>query len=169
VKLLLQLRCVSRNSLVSNPNVAEKHLRMSTTCHIHTLSFPNLSRKFVLMSYQLHSVFTNVTTNATRFEYPPNNYDEQYPWNNLHYIVGSCDDILCLADKYRNFILLWNPSTRKFKKLPSYQRPQTSTMGLMTYISGYDHVTNNYKVVVVLQYYVSRFEMVEKTKWRYIL
>jgi hypothetical protein len=82
VKLLLQLRCVSksRNSLVSNPNVAKKYLCLSTTCHIHTLSFSNLSHKFFLMSYQLHLVFTNVTTNAARFEYPQNNYDdEQYP------------------------------------------------------------------------------------------
>jgi len=151
-KLLLQFRCVCKswNSLISNPNFAEKHLRMLTTHRIHTLSFSNLSRKFVLTSYQLHSVFTNVTTNATQLEYPPNNYDEQYPRNNLHYIVGSCDDILCLADKYRNFILLWNPSTRKFKEFSPYQRPQTVTMVLMTHDFGYDHVTDNYKVVVVL-------------------
>jgi F-box interacting protein len=37
-------------------------------------------------------------------------------------------------------------------------------MVLMMYGFGYDHVTNNYKVVVVLQYYASRFEMVEKTE-----
>ncbi|KEH16388.1 hypothetical protein MTR_0200s0010 [Medicago truncatula] len=37
-------------------------------------------------------------------------------------------------------------------------------MAYMTYGFGYDYVTNNYKVVVVLQYFVSRFEMVEKTE-----
>lgn len=101
VKLFLQLRYISKSqkSLISNPNFAKKHIRLSTTRHIHTLSFSNLSHKFVLTSYRLHSVFTNVTANATRLEYPPNNYDEQNPRNNY---------IIQLALVTTSFVLLAN-------------------------------------------------------------
>jgi hypothetical protein len=61
---------------------------------------------------------------------------------------------------------MWNPSIRKFKKLPAFQ--QVSSRVDMKHGFGYDHVSDNYKVVIVLQYYVDdlhgRVSLVDKTE-----
>jgi hypothetical protein len=45
---------------------------------------------------------------------------------------------------------MWNPSIRKLKELPRFQPSQLFGRLMMTYGFGYDHVTHNYKVVVVM-------------------
>ncbi|CAI8610447.1 unnamed protein product [Vicia faba] len=47
-------------------------------------------------------------------------------------------------------VVLWNPSIRKLKKLPSLEIPQDH--GTLTYAFGYDPFVNNYKVVSVFCY-----------------
>ncbi|KAJ1428800.1 F-box-like domain superfamily [Sesbania bispinosa] len=149
VKFLLQLRCVCKSwkSLISDPKFAKKHLRMSPSHlnrHHLILSFVNPSREFILQAYPLPSVFNAVITRATQLEYPLNNR------NRFDLIVGSCDGILCFAMDQR-FALLWNPSIRKFKKLPSMENERRE--GSYTiYGFGYDHVTDCHKVVAVFCY-----------------
>jgi F-box interacting protein len=58
-------------------------------------------------------------------------------------IRGSCHGILCIQ-LYESFIILWNPSIRKFTKLPSLKIPGS----FETHSSfGYDHSSDSYKVV----------------------
>ena len=67
-------------------------------------------------------------------------------------IVGSCNGLLCLFENRRgwnwgNVINLWNPSIRKFKRLPD-----SSLSGQYDQISngfGYQSETNDYKVVKI--------------------
>ncbi|PNX58502.1 F-box family protein, partial [Trifolium pratense] len=45
-------------------------------------------------------------------------------------------------------VRLWNPSIRKFKELPRVRKPQSYQLGMRGF--GYDPISDNYKVVVVL-------------------
>ncbi|XP_058775544.1 F-box/kelch-repeat protein At3g23880-like [Vicia villosa] len=72
--------------------------------------------------------------------------------NTFKSIAASCDDILCLCDKRLGFVLLWNPSIRKFKELPPFQNNAIPNKVYMTFKFGYDQVSDIYKVVVL--YYI---------------
>ncbi|CAK8571741.1 unnamed protein product [Lathyrus sativus] len=146
VKFLMQLQsvCKSWKSLISDPEFAKKHLRVSTTRHHLLLTFANPSREFVVATYPLSSIFTEVTATVTRLEYPLNNR------NRFAQIVDSCHGILCFALDQR-FALLWNPSIKKFTKLPSLDNPKRE--GSYTiYGFGYTHFSDSYKVVAVSCY-----------------
>ncbi|GAU16392.1 hypothetical protein TSUD_117410 [Trifolium subterraneum] len=99
--------------------------------------------KYIITSCPLHDVFTTVSTNITQLEYPSNNCDEDY---SCDLIVGSCNGIICLARD--SLVLLWNPSIRKVKELPPFEKHVD--IYHLTYGFGYDYVTDNYKVVTVL-------------------
>ncbi|XP_058723822.1 F-box/kelch-repeat protein At3g23880-like [Vicia villosa] len=147
VNFLMQLQsvCKSWKSLISDPNFAKKHFRLSTTRHHLLITYTNPSREFVLTAYPLSSRFTELTaTTATQLEYPLINR------NRFDQIVDSCHGILCFALDQR-FALLWNPSIRKFTKLPSLDNPKLK--GSYTiYGFGYTHFSDSYKVVAVYCY-----------------
>ncbi|XP_024634621.1 F-box/kelch-repeat protein At3g23880 [Medicago truncatula] len=159
VKLLLQLRCLSKsfNTLISDPNFAKKHLRLSITRRNLILTYfdDTYDMKSTLIFYRLHSIFhplrsifNSVTVKPTQLHYP---FDPLY--NN---IVGSCNGILCLDKKDSNIVkqsnvILWNPSIRKSKILPSFKIQ--GECGFVKYGFGYDHVNDVYKVVAVFSYY----------------
>ncbi|XP_058772335.1 F-box/kelch-repeat protein At3g23880-like [Vicia villosa] len=163
VKELLQFRCVCKcwNSLICDPKFHEKHLTYSTTLAFHFINYFNPSSKFILTSYPIDTLFTNnnnnnnVTTTFTRLEYPQH-YVKGYQYHlltGLDYFVGSCHGILCLTNKYGTLLLLWNPSIRKYKELPLFQRPlNNSGRTDVDFGFGYDHVNHVYKVVAVLSY-----------------
>ncbi|XP_058782666.1 F-box/kelch-repeat protein At3g23880-like [Vicia villosa] len=157
VKLLLQFRCVCKswNSLISDHKFARKHFNLSTTPNLHIMSYDDPSQRFVLRSYPFQSLFTDLTTNFTQLGFPFYSPFEHY----LHYIVGSCDGILCLADFHNTFVVLWNPSIRKFKELPPFEKPQVA--GSAKFGFGYDHLSHNYKVVVLYNSY--RCDVIEDT------
>ncbi|GAU29626.1 hypothetical protein TSUD_164760 [Trifolium subterraneum] len=137
VKLLLQFQCVCKswNSLISDPKFAKKHLSLSnTTYSLHCLR----------SSYSFDSVLTNVTAiNVAR---------PQFPSNDRVYFVGSYNGILCVVDRCIDLFLvhLWNPSIGKVKELPPLVEPQNCCHRRSIYGFGYDPVSDNYKVVVVL-------------------
>jgi len=149
VKFLLQFRCVCKswNSLISDHKFANKHLRISTTTLVHTLTnSSDLPCKSILKSYPLDSIYTDVTIShitqhITQLEFPSN--------DSVNFI-GSCNGILCLADFKIGLIRLWNPSIRKFKESPPLEKPQTFSQTMM-YGFGHDPNTDHYKVVVILR------------------
>ncbi|XP_004486105.1 F-box/kelch-repeat protein At3g23880-like [Cicer arietinum] len=146
VKFLIQLQCVCKSwkSLISDPKFAKMHLRMSTTRHLVVLTLTKPSRSLIVKTYPLSSLFTEITATATQLAYPLNN-DNQF-----EFIVGSCHGILCFAID-QSVALLWNPSIRKFTKLPSLEYP--CRLGCYTiYAFGYDHFSDTYKVVSVSCY-----------------
>ncbi|GAU24908.1 hypothetical protein TSUD_116330 [Trifolium subterraneum] len=153
VKFLVQLRCVCKswNYLISvDTKFANKHLDMSTTFGLHFLRSSESLRKYILKSFPFDSVLSTVIPDSRRLEFPVNCYPDRY-----HCVVGSCNGIICIACFWDNpFVLMWNPSIRKFKELPRIQSSQSFSHLMMTHGFGYDHVTHNYKAVVVIQYRV---------------
>ncbi|RHN72395.1 putative F-box domain-containing protein [Medicago truncatula] len=143
VKYLMQFQCVCKlwKSQISKPDFVKKHLRVSNTRHLFLLTFSKLSPELVIKSYPLSSVFTEMTPTFTQLEYPLNNRDESDS------MVGSCHGILCIQCNL-SFPVLWNPSIRKFTKLPSFEFPQNKFIN-PTYAFGYDHSSDTYKVVAV--------------------
>ena len=131
----------------------QKQLRVSTTRNVHFLDYAHESGRYILTSYPLDSIFTNITSNFTRSEYFSNHFDGDRTYGNLYCFIGSCNGIVCLADDHKGLVILWNPSTRKFKELPLFEKPYLFYQNhLMTFGFGYDSSKNNYKVVVVLHY-----------------
>ncbi|XP_057418294.1 putative F-box protein At3g16210 [Lotus japonicus] len=146
VKSLLQFRCVCKswNSLISgDPKFARKHLRCSPKDFTrHHLIFGS-TNEFLFTSSPLLSVFDDAAAIApsTQFDHPLNNP------NPSDFIVGSCDGIVCLAIDGR-FPLLWNPSTGRFKDLPSLENPRLPDM-YTVFGFGYNHFADCYKVVAL--------------------
>nr|XP_023910101.1 F-box/kelch-repeat protein At3g23880-like [Quercus suber] len=72
----------------------------------------------------------------------PFTFQSRYPG-----LVGSCNGILCFTDfiiSKSEDVYLWNPSIRKFKRLPNTCLTQLSKVALGF---GYDSQNNDYKVV----------------------
>ncbi|AES68758.1 putative F-box domain-containing protein [Medicago truncatula] len=145
VKFILRFRCVCKswNSLISDPKFVKKQLCVSTTRNLHFRNYAYDSRKYILTSYPLDSDFTDITSNFTQSD---------WPYAKFYRFIGSCNGIVCLADnEYTSLVICWNPSTRKFKELPLFEKPTTG-LNVMTFGFGYDSSKDNYKVVVVLDY-----------------
>jgi len=157
VKSLLTLKCVCKllNSIISDPNFAKDHLRLSRTRHYHLAVlcgrgfFPG--KEFLLFDYRLSSVFDNSRISNTII---PDTM-LQFPLNlsiiNV-IIIDSCDGIICfITYDYNNKhsdLVAWNPSVRKFKILPTLENPPKDTFKT-GYSIGYDSSIDNYKVVAV--------------------
>ncbi|XP_057430752.1 F-box/kelch-repeat protein At3g23880-like [Lotus japonicus] len=149
VKPLLQFRCVCKSwkSLISDPKFAKKHLHSSPSDFIrHRLIVNHHSDDSGFRAYPLLSVFNTVpaAATATQLEYPLIIQKFNYV------IVGSCNGVLCFFID-RSFALLWNPSTRRFKKSPSLENPRLKD-SFTKYGFGYDHFADSYKVVAVFCY-----------------
>ncbi|XP_027118751.1 F-box/kelch-repeat protein At3g23880-like [Coffea arabica] len=70
------------------------------------------------------------------------------------YCRACCNGLIFTALNYKDFPL-WNPSTRKFKKLPYSGLPEVSAPGwtyFMAYGFGYDEYSDDYKAAVVVSY-----------------
>ncbi|GAU48760.1 hypothetical protein TSUD_281110 [Trifolium subterraneum] len=122
---------------------------MSTTRHFHFINYYNHVGKYIITSCPLLCVSTVVSTNDIK-QLGYSSYKDGYRHRDA--IVGSYNGILCLAQVYYNvsFVLLWNPSIRKVKKLPCLKDP--CYISKNTFGFGYNFVTDNYKVVAILTY-----------------
>jgi hypothetical protein len=101
---------------------------------------------YILKSYPLNSVLTNITTDFTQFEYSPN----IVRGNTAAHLFGycNCNGILCITDCSIGLVTLWNPYIRKFKELPLYKKKTAFSRYRMTIGFGYDSFMDKYKVVV---------------------
>ncbi|KAL5078048.1 hypothetical protein RYX36_017032 [Vicia faba] len=149
VKLLVQLRCMCKfwNSLISGLNFTRKHLSLSTTRRLHCTKYKSKPHVLIENSYPLESVL------STKFT------QNRLPFNN---IIASCEDILCLFDKPKAYVALWNPSIRIFKELPLFLNCEIlNNKVYMTFDFDYDQVSHNYKVVVL---YYTKYNLLDTTK-----
>ncbi|CAK8564702.1 unnamed protein product [Lathyrus sativus] len=157
VKLLLQLRCMCKswNSLISDRNFTRKHLSLSTTRRLHYACYNYEPHELIHNSYPLESVLTNI---PTKFKGRRNLFNRIY-----NSIVGSCDGLLCLADRSKGLVILWNPCFKKFKfkESPPFENSENLIKVYAAFGFGYDHVSENYKVVVL---YYPKPNLFNKTK-----
>ncbi|KAL6200969.1 hypothetical protein ACLB2K_024684 [Fragaria x ananassa] len=73
-------------------------------------------------------------------------------------VKGSCDGLVCLKECVTGTTLIWNPSTRDFKVLPSPSEGGLNVRGkyeLWRYGFGYDYNSDDYKVLTLIPYQIS--------------
>ncbi|XP_060178561.1 F-box/kelch-repeat protein At3g23880-like [Lycium barbarum] len=124
VKSLLKFRSVSKSwlELISSPHFVKTHLLLSSSDKDYT--HHGLMFKFASTSDQgvkdcsLSALLNHPITEAFDLDYPGKN-PKDYPW-----LVGSINGLICLSiriDDGLYDLFLWNPSIRKYKKLPNYR------------------------------------------------
>ncbi|KAL0452212.1 UNVERIFIED_CONTAM: F-box/kelch-repeat protein [Sesamum latifolium] len=145
VRCLLKLRCVSKSwrSLISSNHFIRAHLAVSRkdtnfACHriISTVLLPCYSLK----QCSLNSLLSGPVADAVDFDYPMKNP------NNSVRVVGCCNGLVCIAINGKHFFL-WNPSTRKHKKLPDADERMTRGLFITKYGFGFDECNDDYKVL----------------------
>ncbi|KAL8555133.1 hypothetical protein ACS0TY_003071 [Phlomoides rotata] len=162
VKSLLKFMCVSKSwfSLISSDQFVKAHLKISTNNNAYlrdTLIFGS-SDSLHPPPMNLYACSISSVSNLTDLLYSLDDENPVYDYVELgcpfsdfdkfRDLVGSCNGLVCLSSS--RDIILWNPTTRKSKKLPcsptgtvygSYNKYSTN-LGF-----GYDEVHNDYKVV----------------------
>nr|XP_017217798.1 PREDICTED: F-box protein CPR30-like isoform X2 [Daucus carota subsp. sativus] len=148
VKPLLRFRCVSKGwcSLIDSNAFVKKHLETALECNtgcgliinddagkIYLADFDSLddgSSAIAEISDSLKSILSGAE------------------------FFGAAKGLVCVAKEEMNEIVLFNPATRKARKLPSalpefprsFHSVETSICGF-----GYDHVNDDYKVVKIAE------------------
>ncbi|XP_027120693.1 F-box protein CPR1-like [Coffea arabica] len=159
VKSLLKFRCVSKSllALMSSPDFIRTHVRKNNEninhrviCCVHCDEFGGSDLK----EFPLKSALNEPVTRATDIDYPKG-YDKIGSFK----IVGSCNGLVCVTfPKKRSKngelgILLWNPSMKKYRKLPKFDTKLNSTIWHSWFVAcgyGYDESNDDYKVVAML-------------------
>ncbi|XP_058214316.1 F-box/kelch-repeat protein At3g23880-like [Rhododendron vialii] len=151
VKPLLRLRCVCKSwrSLISHRQFAKTHLSlassMGTFYTSHRLLIIGLSSG--VTSCSLCSILKERSDiDVVELDYPL--CGETRGVCGGVRILGCCDGLMCIQSKCTLF--LWNPSTRKSKKLPSLNLPPAHVV-LDGFGLGYDASIDDYKVVLMLK------------------
>ncbi|KAF3664066.1 hypothetical protein T459_07968 [Capsicum annuum] len=157
VKSLLQFRSVSKSwfALISSAEFVKTHLNISGKKHNVILTglinaFTSRETQYVLRDYSLSSLCNDdCVIEAFDLDYPMSS-PQQYVS-----IVGSVNGLICLMINEVDLVL-WNPSIRKFKKLPDSRLKDKVTGGnqcdipkgvCVVYGFGYDESSDDYKVV----------------------
>ncbi|KAM3268155.1 F-box/kelch-repeat protein like [Capsicum chacoense] len=139
VKSIIKFKLVSKSfhSLLSSPHFINNHLIFSRKKLLLLAPNQNLSKK----THTLCSTF-----------YEKNYVDHvnlDYPVKSpclFTRFMGSCNGLICLS--VENMIIIWNPSTRKWKKIA--KEPIIMNQDYyFTYGFGYDELNDDYKLVLV--------------------
>ncbi|KAH1108849.1 hypothetical protein J1N35_012617 [Gossypium stocksii] len=144
VKDILRFKCVSKFwcSWIEDPYFIRLHLSYSLKT--------NTNRSLIVRhcKYQFLSVNYDSPKITRRLKQP---LGEQKKYIQ---ILGSCNGLLAVEDE-NGRILLWNPSTRKYQVLPSteieFSSPPIRYSRSTYYGFGYDPVSDDYKVVRIVQ------------------
>ncbi|XP_058202598.1 F-box/kelch-repeat protein At3g23880-like [Rhododendron vialii] len=141
VKSLLRFRCVSKSwrSLISQPQFVKTHLSLASknTSYAHhrlilTGQYPPSTG---VKSCSLYSILNEQSDTAVDLDCPL----KGSRWRIM--VVGCCDGLVCIAAG--NEVCIWNPSTRKSKRLPNARMPYL----FCRYGFGYDESIDDCKVV----------------------
>ncbi|XP_059313716.1 F-box/kelch-repeat protein At3g23880-like isoform X3 [Lycium ferocissimum] len=161
VKSLVKFRSVSKSwiELISSPHFVKTHLLLSGSNKNYThhgvtfmvASTANLGFKVC----SLRALLYHPVTEAFDLDYPGKNPDD-HPR-----LVGSINGLICLAIRILHGfddLYLWNPSIRKYKKLPSYtlnlnRRDCEVRLDDFNFGFAYDEFQDDYKVVGIFPIY----------------
>jgi len=112
-------------------------------------STKNNSDELLLLDSPISSVFSTSRVRQTQHIHPihrENGYNP--PLRSWFLDVCSCDGILLFTVDH-HLPLLWNPSIRKFNKLPPLDKNHRLRDPFPSYSFGYDHFIDSYKVIVI--------------------
>lgn len=143
VKSLLRFRCVSKPlcALIDSHDFIKSHLKRSIDTKTHL--------SLILRDSYLYSLDLDSLDHAVELDHPLKSRDFGTE------VLGSCDGLVCLYNGEED-IAIWNPSTRRYRKLPveEIEFPDYFTScQYIIYGLGYDPVTVDYKVVRFIQFY----------------
>ncbi|XP_055811994.1 F-box/kelch-repeat protein At3g23880-like [Solanum dulcamara] len=145
VKSLLKFRCVSKFwlNLVTSPEFVKTHLSITANnkdfTH-HRLMFRLMGPKYSLKDCSLSTFLYDSITRTFDLDYPMKNSCRFVA------IVGSVNGLICLRIEEKDLVI-WNPSIRKFKKLPDSLGTISTTHFHYMYGFDYDELADDYKVV----------------------
>ncbi|PSS24777.1 F-box protein [Actinidia chinensis var. chinensis] len=143
VKTLLRFRCVSKPwcALIDGRDFIKSHLQRSITTKNHL--------SLIVRDCYLYSVDFDSLDNAVELDHPLKCDDFGTE------VLGSCDGLVCLYNGEDN-VAIWNPSTRRYQKLPETEiefPDYFTSCQCIIYGFGYDPITDDYKVVRLIQFY----------------
>lgn len=141
VKSLIRFKCVSKSmyALVHNKIFIKKHVNRA----IHQ-SDPKLILKNEFKLFGVEIINDKKLIRARKLQVPFALSLEKVE------ISGSCNGLLCISDQRCNEdIFLFNPSTRKYKKLPvpEFDVPTIETTCFTSLGFGYHQAEDDYKVI----------------------
>ncbi|CAH9071855.1 unnamed protein product [Cuscuta europaea] len=144
VKPLFKLRCVSKawRDIISSSEFVKVHLKLSTSRKDyanHKILSSFAGTQFSLKQCSLRSVISDPVTEAFEVDYPM-----KFPHSSV-WIIGSFNGLVCIAIEEKDLII-WNPTTGKFKKLPD-SGFELKPGFYFLYGFGYDESSDDYKVV----------------------
>ncbi|KAF7142759.1 hypothetical protein RHSIM_Rhsim05G0180800 [Rhododendron simsii] len=149
VKPLLRFRCVSKpwRDLIDDRHFIRSHINRSFE------SKNNLS--VILWDDDIYSLpFDSLNDAVTELDWP-----FKYSVDKT-YFLGCCDGLVCLGIGNANAVI-WNPATRKYRKLPvapiEYPQGYVGEPEILFAI-GYDSVTDDYKVVKITSCDFSKYD-----------
>ncbi|OIT20251.1 f-boxkelch-repeat protein, partial [Nicotiana attenuata] len=139
VKSLLRFKCVSKDwlSIISSPQFVNTHLTLSANDYFWHRLLLKLNHNF--KHCFVSSIFDEAVIETFDLDFPIKNPDTSFD------IMGSVNGLICLLIGL-NRLVLWNPSTRKFKQLPDLMPKHTDDYNF-NYGFEYDEVHDDYKVV----------------------
>ncbi|KAJ0082161.1 hypothetical protein Patl1_09782 [Pistacia atlantica] len=148
VKSLVRFRCVSKSwcALIDSQHFISLHLQHSintqTNLHVILSDCENKTDHYSL-------AFDEV------FDEPLTKFNNVFTSDKGYKIVGSCNGLLCLSYSIpkNERLILWNPFTRRYKKLPTARVSKLRLSPAYRYGFGYDDVSNDYKVLKLIPSY----------------
>ncbi|WMV47873.1 hypothetical protein MTR67_041258 [Solanum verrucosum] len=184
VKSLLQFRSVSKSwlSLISSPEFVKAHLSSSASnknyTHHGVMVKVSTESVFVVKDCSLRSLLYHPVTEAFDLDYPGKS-PNHYLW-----FVGVVNGLICFSIRLFDGLydlFLWNPSIRKYKKLPNFRLDVSRRYYLDGHVNfkfgfAYNELQDDYKVVGIFPIYtrghLSRVEVkiysLKRDSWRCI-
>ncbi|EYU39784.1 hypothetical protein ABFS82_06G173200 [Erythranthe guttata] len=152
VRSLLKFTSVSKSwrSLISSNRFIEAHLEFSRKdpnfTHYRTISTFSPPRNGGVKHCSLPSLFNGngLATDAVDVDFPFDFSEKSVR------VMGSCNGLVCIVTHEAHLLILLNPSTRKFKKLPDVcDRLMNTIICAFKYGFGFVESTRDYKVLLV--------------------
>nr|XP_027076818.1 F-box/kelch-repeat protein At3g23880-like [Coffea arabica] len=164
VKSLLKFRCVSKSwlSVIWSPQFIKAHLKDHASEDNQRLlilgnfgSFKHCSLKSLMYgepSPRLITLDIPIPLPDERSGRGASSFTEHISWYGPVRIVGCCDGLICISvtRASQSDFILWNPSIRKYKKLPNLGLPSTSPLNRV-WGFGYDSFSDDYKAVILVK------------------
>ncbi|KAL3506368.1 hypothetical protein ACH5RR_031750 [Cinchona calisaya] len=149
VKSLLKFKCVSKSwlALISTPHFIKNHLKKSSQnqdFNHHRLIAPCAAPHYTPKLCSLQSLIQEPITCAAEIDIPV----KSTPTSSVS-VVGSCNGLVCIVVDCIE-VFLWNPSTRKSKKVIDsgfVRRQHCYTI----YGFGYNETNDDYNVVTIFR------------------